>query len=190
MRARIKDRLGMGLALALLMGLTRFTHFGHSIQPADASWAVFLLGGALLHGMGAFAAFCAMVGAIDLSAFALGVSSACMSPAYVFLLPAYAALWWVGGWAGAGAGARSQMLRVAVAAVLGASVAFAITNASFFAFAEPLAGMPLYTFATRVAPYFPSYVVTTLAYALAGYGLALGVRAARRSGSTPQHNAA
>jgi hypothetical protein len=125
---------------------------------------------------------------LDLSAFALGVSSACMSPAYVFLLPAYAALWWAGRWAGAGA--RLQMLRVAVAAVLGASVAFAITNASYFALSEPLAGMSLYTFATRVAPYFPSYVLATLAYALTGYGLALGLRVAGQRRSAPQHDVA
>lgn len=188
MRTWIKGRLGVGLALALLMALTRFAHFGDSVHPADASWAVFLLGGALLRDMGAFAALCAMVGAVDLSAFAVGVSSACMSPAYAFLLPAYAALWWAGRWAGAGE--RWQMLRVAAAAVLGAFIAFAITNASYFALSPHLARMPWSTFATRVAPYFPSYAVTTLVYALAGHGLALGLRVARQPRSTPENDAA
>lgn len=174
MRTHIDTRLVTGFALALLMGLTRLGHFGHGFHPPDASWAVFLLGGAWLGSTRVFLTLCALAGGIDLAAFSLGTSTACMSAAYVFLVPSYAALWWAGRWASNDE--RWSLLRVAGGAVLGTVGAFAISNASFFALSPRFDGMSANSFAARVAPYFLSYLTTTLVYATAGQALRLMTR--------------
>jgi len=179
------DKVGIWVALALLLVLTRFGHFGHSSQPLDASWAVFLLGGALLRGAAPLLGLCALAGAVDVTAFALGASTTCMSAGYAFLLPAYAALWWAG--RVGGAGELRTLPRIAVAAVLGAVAAFAITNAGYFALAPDLAAMPPGVFALRVALYLPSYVIATLVYVLTGH-LLVHATAALRQRVRPQHD--
>jgi hypothetical protein len=175
----------MGIALALLLVLTRVGHFGHDLVPTDASWAVFLLGGAFLRGTPAFLGLCALAVGVDLTAFALGASAVCASPGYVFLLPTYATLWWVGRVGGAGEVRR--LSRVGAMAVLGTVAAYAISNAGYFTFAPDLAAMSLSNFVRQVAPYLPSYVIATLLYTLTGHLLVHAV-AALRPIVRPQHD--
>jgi hypothetical protein len=176
--------LGIGLALALLLALTRLAHFGRELVPWDVSWAVFLLGGAYLRRVPAFLGLCAVAGAVDVTAFALGTSAVCTSAGYVFLLPAYATLWWAG--RAGGAGSIVHLPRVGASAVLGSASAFAISNAGYFAFAPDLAPMSLRTFALGVAPYLPSYVISTLLFTLTGHLLVHGAAALRHA--VPQHD--
>ncbi len=85
------------LMLVAVMLATRLHHF--DVLP-DASWAVLFLGGFYLRSPRAFAAL--MVEAVTIDYIAtrhLGVSSYCLSSAYVMLLPSYAALWFGGAWA-------------------------------------------------------------------------------------------
>ncbi len=182
---------GHGLAtwalLALLLVSTRFGHFGHGLDQIDASWAVFLLGGALLQGTPALLGLVAVAGAVDVTAFALGISAECMSLGYLSLLPAYAALGWAGRVGGAG-GVR-KLPRIALAAVVGSVAAFAITNAGYFAFSPSVAAMPLRAYVPAVLPYLPSYVVVALAYTLTGHLLVLAAAASRHVGRTQHDNA-
>ena len=171
--------------LALLLVTTRFGHFGHGLELIDASWAVFLLGGALLRGAPALLGLVALAGAVDVTAFALGTSAECMSLGYLSLLPAYAALWWAGRVGGAGDVRR--LPRIALAAVLGSVAAFAITNMGYFAFSPSVTAMPLRAYVPAVLPYLPSYVVVALAYTLMGHLLVQAVAASRHIGRT-QHD--
>jgi uncharacterized membrane protein len=177
--------LGPGVLLSLLLVLTRFGHFGHTLVPLDASWAVFLLGGAFLRTSPALLGMCALAGAVDLAAFALGISTVCMSPGYVLLLPAYATLWCAGRLGGAREVRR--LPRVAVAAVLGAVAAFAISNAGYFAFAPSLAAMSPRAFVLAVSAYLPSYVIATVVYTLTGHLLVHTAAALRHIGRS-QHD--
>src|SRR5580692_3342727 len=79
------------LLLAGAMLATRLHHFEHL---PDASWAIFFLSGFHLFGARAFALLMVEAVIIDYVATQhLGVSSYCLSIAYLFVLPAYAALW-------------------------------------------------------------------------------------------------
>jgi hypothetical protein len=182
---------GHGLAtwapLALLLVSTRLGHFGHGLERIDASWAVFLLGGALLGRAPALLALVALAGAVDVTALALGVSAECVSLGSLSLLPAYAALWWAGRLGGAGD--VRKLPRIALAAVLGSVAAFAITNVGYFAFSPSLAAMPLRAYVPAVLPYLPSYVVVALAYTLTGHVLVAAAAALRQVGITQHDNA-
>jgi hypothetical protein len=87
-----KNEITVGLLiLAGAMLATRLHHFEYL---PDASWAIFFLSGFYLYGARAFALL--MVEAVTIDYVAtqhLGVSSYCLSIAYPFVLPAYAALW-------------------------------------------------------------------------------------------------
>ncbi|MEI7994736.1 MAG: hypothetical protein WCH01_07515, partial [Methylococcaceae bacterium] len=83
------------IPLIALMVMTRFHHFGDVLHLPDASLAVFFFAGfyrkkALLGFLLALAAL------IDYVAIENGTSSWCFSPAYVFLIPTYAVMWFAG----------------------------------------------------------------------------------------------
>ena len=184
MRTPTNVRFTLGLGLCLLMGLTRSGLFG---SHANASWAVFFLGGAFLHGMGAFAVLCGLAGVIDLAVLFRDGSSVCMSPAYVFLIPAYGVLWIAGRWAGFAQ--RGQLLRIPLAMVLGTAGAFAITSGSYFALSKYYATTTLESFVMQVAPELPQYLLTSALYVSAGYALAAAVRTARLAVAERAHDA-
>ena len=86
----------IGIALALLLAITRGNHFA-TLNLPSASWAVFFLAGVLLRPRWVFAGLFALASALDFSMLASGtVSDWCLSPAYWMLVPAYATLWLAG----------------------------------------------------------------------------------------------
>lgn len=119
--------------LGALMLLTRQCDFA---GVADASWAVFFLGGLYIGSSGIFALFMLLAVLVDYVVTQhLGVSSYCLSAAYPFLLPAYATLWWSGRWlARHWNPSRALRTLVLTAAILAtaASVCFVISNGSFY----------------------------------------------------------
>jgi len=158
--------LGLFAALLAVMLATRFHHFGTALNLPDASMAVLFLGGLYLRRHAAFVAFVALAVIIDwISVDYAGVSRFCVTPAYAFLLPAYAVLWY-----GARAYAdRLQLTPASMALVFGvallcASVSFAISNGAFYwlggRYAEPHIG----EYVARVWQWGPLFVRTTLCY--------------------------
>src|SRR5688572_6444331 len=119
----------VGLALALLMAATRFYHFGTATHLPDASLAVFLLAGFYLRRWSLFAAYIAEAALIDYLAIAYGgVSDWCATPAYVFLVPAYASAWCAGAWYARRFAAEWRTLGALFSALLaGVSVWFLIS---------------------------------------------------------------
>ena len=94
-----RSELAIACALAALMAATRFHHFGSAFHLPDASLAVFFLGGLYLRRTAAFGAYIGLAALLDYVAIVHGgVSDWCVTPAYAFLLPTYACLWWAGVW--------------------------------------------------------------------------------------------
>ncbi|HEV1999600.1 MAG TPA: DUF6580 family putative transport protein [Xanthobacteraceae bacterium] len=177
------DRL-VALALAVLMAATRVHHFGVGAIAPDASTAAFLLAGLLLGSPYWLLALMAEATLLDLFAIKMiGVEAVCVTTGYGLMFPAYAMLWLAG---------RSQRQAPALdfltgAKLVGATVAgtagfFLFSNIGYYiggGFADQMGASE---YATRVARYFPFYLMVTLAYGAAGVAL---VALVRRSQPTP-----
>lgn len=164
------------LTLALVMAVTRLGHFGESGGPVDASWAVFLLAGLWLRDLRLFPGFFVLAWVTDLAAFALGTPTNCYSLAYLFLIPAYGALWLAGRWAGDGG-----IARIALAVLGGSAATFVVANAGMFLMAPSPAAATLGAFASAVIGYFPGYLLTTSMYVAVGLLAEAALRGVRRS---------
>jgi hypothetical protein len=163
------SELAIACALAALMAATRFHHFGSALQLPDASLAVFFLGGLYLRRALAFGAYAGLAALVDYMAIAhVGVSDWCVTPAYAFLLPTYACLWWAGVWCAKHErrGWRGYP-RLAGALFCATAPAFFISNASFYALSGYFSGLSLIEYSTRVAKYFPPYLASAAAYVAA-----------------------
>ena len=164
-------QIGIFAALVLLMAMTRGSHFGSSINLPDATLAIFLLAGFMLprYTLAATAAFIFLLleaGGLDYYAIAYhGVSDYCVSPAYWFLIPTYASMWFAGHWFAA----RKQNNWNSLALFggvswLATSIAFLISNSAFYLFSGRFTEMSVAEYAARVAKYYPSYVSGGLMY--------------------------
>lgn len=176
--------MSIGLALALLMAATRFHHFGAATLLPDASLAVFLLAGFYLRRSGLFAIYIAEAALIDYLAIAYGgVSDWCATPAYVFLVPAYASAWYAGVWYARRFRPEWRTVAPLFGGLLaGVSVWFLISNAGFYLFSGYFTDMSWSEYAARVAKYYPPYLWSASAYvALAAIVHALAASTARAS---------
>jgi len=156
------------LALIALMAATRMHHFGTSLHLPDASLAVFLLAGFFITNPLLFGALLVEAAALDYVAITqMGVSDYCLTPAYGFLLPTYAVLWFAGRYVARqqqnnlrGLGVFSAISFVAV------SVAFVISNGAFYAFSGRYPDLSFAQYAARVAEYYVPYLSGALIYLL------------------------
>lgn len=159
------------LSLAALMAFTRSSHFGSSIHLPDASLAVFLIAGFLLPrfnllALAVFGLFLLEAGSVDYYAIHMaGVNDYCFTPAYWFLIPTYAAMWLGGRWI-----AQHQQnsvqgaLQFAGVAALSTTLAFIISNASFYLLSGKFAEMGAFDYATAVSKYFAPYFSSSMMY--------------------------
>ena len=154
------------VALMALMAATRFHHFGTPFALPDASLAIFFLAGLWLGGRYLFAALLLEAGLIDYLAITkLGVSDFCVSQAYVFLLPTYAAMWFGGKWCRQFETQSPVALAKQFAAlVIATSSAFLISNGSFYLLSGRYAEGNWAEYIERFAMYYPPYMTSTLIY--------------------------
>ena len=154
------------VVLVLVMAATRYHHFGDALHLPDASLAVFFLAGVLALPLAVFPVLLLEAGVIDLLAIGMGgVSDYCVSPAYGFLIPTYAALWFAGRWHGTHHEARWRALPSLYTTLFASvGVAFLISNGSFYAFSGRFPEMGLAEYATLVARYYPPYVLGAFGY--------------------------
>lgn len=158
--------VALGAILVVLMAATRMHHFGSSLHLPDASLAVFLLAGFLVASPLLFGALLVEAAAMDYVAIThLGVADFCVTPAYWFLIPTYAVLWLSGRYY---ARIHQNTLRslglfscVALAAV---SLAFLISNGSFYLFSGRYPDMSMSEYTARVAQYYLPYVTGAAIY--------------------------
>ncbi len=163
---------GIFTALVLLMAATRFySHFGSAVSLPDASLAVFFLAGFYLARTAwpaavAFVFLLLVAGGVDYYAIAFrGVSDACISPAYWFLIPTYACLWYAGRWFAA----RQQMNwsnlgLLAAAAWCSTTAAFLISNTSYYLLSGHVSNPGPMQYTAGIAKYYPPYLSCTLLY--------------------------
>lgn len=173
----------VGLMLAVLMLVTRWHHFGDALHLPDASLAIFFVAGMLLPGALAFGALLLEAGAIDWIATSVGgVSDWCLSPAYWFLIPTYGVLWAAGrGYARVHRQRVRTLLPLCGALLVATSIAFLISNGSFYALSGRFPDMSWTEYAARVAKYYPPYLMSAFVYVAAG-AFVYAVFAAWRSG--------
>lgn len=161
--------------LALLMSATRFHHEGTAFALPDASLAVFFLAGAFLPRSRAFFLLLGLAFIIDyLAVTALGVRDYCFSPAYAFLVPTYAVMWFGGRWFYHRLSDQSWKYKALifwVSLAVPASLAFLISNGSFFWFSGKVASVSLMEYAMGLADGYLPYVGATLLYAILGLGV-------------------
>jgi len=160
------NRYLLPAALALLMLATRSDHFGSSLHLPDASLAVFFLAGYYLRGPWVFPLFLGLAGLIDYVAIAhFGVSDFCVSTAYAFLIPAYAAPWAAGFWLrGKIVWSGAALARVAGAWLAGAGLSFLLSNGSFYWLSGRIAEPAWGHFLEQAGRYGLSYLTVPLAY--------------------------
>jgi hypothetical protein len=168
--------LAIFVALAVLMAVTRFEHFGSAVSLPDASYAVFFLGGLYLAisarvSIVAFFALILEAGLIDYhTTYIQGISDWCMTPAYWFLIPTYGSLWLVGRWFAPRLTKEGHtmsgkgLIVIALAAWAVCSFAFMFSNATFYLFSEHFSDMSAAEYVSRVAQYYGSYVSVALLY--------------------------
>ena len=157
--------------LVLLMAVTRGSHFGSAFALPDATLAIFLMAGFMLprFTLAALATFVFLLleaGGIDYYAINVaGVSDYCVSPAYWFLIPTYASMWFAGHWFSAHQrNSWNSLALFAGVAWLSTSIAFLISNGSFFLLSGRFTDMSLAEYAARTAQYYPSYLGGSLMY--------------------------
>jgi hypothetical protein len=172
MKALSTPRAVALLALAVLMAATRYRHFASTALLPDASLAVFLLGGLYLTRLRWFALLFCEAALIDYLATAWGnVNDWCITPAYLFLVPAYGGAWLAGAWAARGFTANfGGVARTAAAFACGVALWFAVSNAGFYLFSGYFGEMDAFEYAARVARYLPRYAVSAAAYVLLAAG--------------------
>ncbi|TXL12841.1 hypothetical protein BMR04_14935 [Methylococcaceae bacterium HT3] len=155
-------------ALALLMALTRSDHFGSAITLPDASLAVFYLAGIFTGGVLSFVVLLTEAALLDYIAIThWQVSDYCISPAYVFLIPTYAIMLLAGKWSAKYTSLNSRDLsRQLMCLLVAGSIAFLISNGSFYLLSGKFPELSVVEYMQRVAKYYPAYISSTLIYSL------------------------
>ena len=157
--------------LSLVMVMTRFHHEGSAFSLPDASLAIFFLAGIFLKSPLSYWVLLMLAAGVDYIAItALSVSSYCISPAYLFLVPTYATLWFGGRFIKQSTH-RSLMHHAALlvlTVLFSSSIAFIISNASFYWFSSKVSGIGIVDYALELTGEFSSYVGATLFYVLSG----------------------
>ena len=150
----------IGLALATFMLATRFPSFGDALHLVDASWAIFFIAGFYLSPLWLGGL---MLEAVVIDMVAVGwanVPAYCLTPAYGFLLAAYAVLWQGGRWLVT----RQSLGHLLLAAGVAAPFAFVLSNASFYWLGGQVAEPGWAGFVSQFGAYLPMYALTAWAY--------------------------
>ena len=186
-------RVGIFLIFGLVMLATRINHFG---ALPDASWALFFIAGFYLRGSArcAFPLLMALAVLIDFVVITQqGMSfwsHYCVSAAYWFLVPSYAAMWLGGSLLRsryAGLHARELGLLFA-SAVVATSVCYLISNGSFYWIS---ANVPMRSFAgwtENLGDWYLPYLRTTLVYVGVAALLHVATALAAKSLDAPLHD--
>jgi len=155
----------IGLGLMALMLFTRFHEFGSALHLADASWAIFFLAGFYLGPVWLVILLLQAV-AIDLfTVGVMGVSGYCITPAYAALQVAHGALWEGGRWLRSRYRQNtSNTVAFAAAVALSVTVAFIVSNTSFYWMGGRVDGANLTQFVDQFLTYYPSYLGMTALY--------------------------
>ncbi|MEY4768886.1 MAG: hypothetical protein RL637_1525 [Pseudomonadota bacterium] len=157
--------------LMLIMALTRIHHFGHEFALPDASLAVFFLAGRLCQSRWTLISLLLNAVLLDYIAITmLNVSDWCISPAYIFLIPTYSVLWYLGKYSAT----KWQQLNVTeflqsmMLMLIATSIAFVISNQSFYLFSGRYQTLAWENYWLQISHYYVPYLTSALLYAGTG----------------------
>ena len=162
-----RNQIIIGGILTLLMITTRGQHFSSLHTLPGASWAVFFLAGVYLRTAWSLPGLLVLTWVLDFAAYAWGgsVINYCITPAYVFLLPAYSALWFAGRWYAQRHHFEWRTLLPLVAAMLVGAVACELfSSGGFYLFSGRFAEPTFSAFGTQELKYFPLYLQSLAFY--------------------------
>lgn len=188
MNLSVRNQLTIGAGLVLLMILTREYHFSSLHSLPGASWAIFFLAGLYLRAIWPLAGLFILTWALDFSAFTWGgASSFCLTSSYVFLLPAYSALWYAGSWYARRYQFEWQtLLPLSLSLMTGAAVCELFSSGGFYFFSGRFEETTLIEFGQRLVQYFPHYVGSLVFYI--GIAVAIHIMFIFIQGSFRAHN--
>ena len=166
MKILSQSRFLITVSLVALMAATRMHHYGSTLHLPDASLAIFLLAGFLVGSPLVFATLLCEAGILDYLAITqFGVNDYCITAAYWFLLPTYAALWFAGRYY---ARIHQNNLRglgmFAGVSFVATNVAFLISNGAFYLFSGHFAETSVTEYVHRVAQYYVPYLTGVVVY--------------------------
>jgi len=161
-----RHQITVALLLALLMLATRGHHDFSPVHLPDASRAIFFLAGLYLSPLWLFAGFFLLAAAIDYVAITWGgVSSFCVTGAYLFLVPAYASLWFAGrSFIAIGSPSWRSLMPLALLALAGTLVCELFSSGGFYFFSGRFVEPTLGEFAGRLATYLPGNLRSVALY--------------------------
>lgn len=174
-----RNQVIVGIALVLLMAMTRGSHF-NLVNLPSASWAVFFLAGVLLRPRWVFPALFLQATFMDI--LSVGWTSAghhCMTVAYWMLVPAYAALWF-----GGRLYAQWHQDNLRSVPVLGGVMAVSalvcqlFSSGGFYFFSGRYAEPSFSGMLERIAVYYPQYLSSIAFYVAVAAVLYAAFRAA------------
>jgi len=170
-----RHQIVIALMLVLLVIVTRGHHFSSLHNLPGASWAVFFLAGVYLRAVWPLVGFLALSWWLDFAAYTWGGASGfCLTPAYIFLLPAYASLWLAGRWyAGQYQFTWRTLMPLSLSIMAGLILCELFSSGGFYFFSGRFADTTWVEFAGRLLNYFPMYVESFLFYT--GMAIALHV---------------
>ena len=118
--------------------------------------------------MALFAGLLVEAGLIDYLAITqFNVSDFCISPAYVFLIPTYAAMWFGGKWCSKfKALALNGLMQQFAALVLSTTMAFLTSNGSFYLLSGRYTDLSWTQYFERAGQYYPPYLSSAVIYAV------------------------
>lgn len=182
----IRHQLSIGLVLALVIAVTRGHHFASIVNLPDASWAIFFLAGVYVNARWFAAVLFVEAALIDFAAVTWGGASGyCISPAYVFLLPAYLALWFAGRWyAHRYAVVLQNLLPLVASLAFGVSACEILSSGGFYFFSGRFAEPTLAEFGGRLMIYFPLSLQPVVFYTTVAALIHIAVMVSRRHAST------
>ncbi|MDX2424947.1 MAG: hypothetical protein QNK15_01710 [Cycloclasticus sp.] len=161
-----RNQIFIGFVLILLMVATRGHHFATLEHLPGATWAVFFLAGFYLRSIWTLLGLLMLTWLVDYASFTWGSSSGfCLTRAYVFLLPAYAALWFSGHWYARQYHFNWSTLIPLVAAILvGSIVCELFSSGGFYFFSGRFVDTSFTEFSGRLIKYYPSYLQSLAFY--------------------------
>ena len=164
--ASTRNQVLMGVLLVILMVLTRSHYFATAHQLGDATWAIFFVAGIYSRTAWTFLGLLVLAWYLDYAAYTWGgVSDFCVTPAYVFLLPAYGSLWLAGCWYGKHHTTTWRSIaHLTLSAVAGLSLCELLSSGGFYFFSGRFIETSLVEFSERTLHYFPSYAETFVFY--------------------------
>ncbi|CAM5544206.1 MAG: hypothetical protein OZ926_09065 [Pseudomonas sp.] len=177
-----RAQLAIGVALILLLAMTRGQHFASVENLPSASWSIFFLAGFYLRPRAMFALLFAEASVLDFASLASGtISDWCLSPAYWALVPAYGSLWLAGrlfaGWQRGDLRSLALLVPTLVAA---AFVAYLLSGGGFYFFSGRYPEPTLAGFLPRIAEYVPRHLGNLAFYVGTALVLHVGIVSALR----------